>query len=401
MKGYVDKLSVSAVEGWAFDPGRPDTPLQVTVHVDDRQIAVGRAAQHRKDVADLFGSSGMHGFSLPIEGALEVARLADVRVEVSGGAEAHALANPFAEEVADTPHSRAWTKACQYLPEDVEARALILGDLSPALWQRLRERESLTVDQLPGRAPEATPEARPGSGGGLYDYVLVTDVRGLSGGRMVQFEAARHYCKSEGVILLECFLSSQASYLPEMNFHFVSLTPYEAALLPTAQGLQDILLSGHVARYIHASGRSGTSAGSHIYLCRKRLQTVIVVNGPTRSGKSSLARGLWTTADQYISLDLFITHLRKQARHGLLEPGPLRDVLLRDSDLTRIYPDLQGPDCLEELARLVSSCIVASAERVIIEGVGASEAFATCLEGLVSDRARIATMSSAPRGEAG
>ena len=68
LKGNVDSINSSdGVFGWALDPYNLDETLDITVEVNDNKYAV-KANLMRSDVGGALGTSGIHGFYLPLAG---------------------------------------------------------------------------------------------------------------------------------------------------------------------------------------------------------------------------------------------------------------------------------------------------------------------------------------------
>jgi hypothetical protein len=74
-RGNVDGLFERAVHGWAQDPDRPETRLDLVIRADGREVARGTADRHRADlVAQNIGDGG-YGFRIPVPGGIPKLRL--------------------------------------------------------------------------------------------------------------------------------------------------------------------------------------------------------------------------------------------------------------------------------------------------------------------------------------
>ncbi len=70
IKGHLTGLSGTVVFGWAFDPGLPDSAVDVSVWVDDRKVATGPADHLRKDLEDQETGESRCGYSFDIKDSL-------------------------------------------------------------------------------------------------------------------------------------------------------------------------------------------------------------------------------------------------------------------------------------------------------------------------------------------
>jgi hypothetical protein len=79
--GFVDVVEDGEVQGWAFEPERPETPTLVKVFVNDVAVAEARAVYHRPDVAEHLNSSGLQAFYVDLSKCIDpqVDALVDVR----------------------------------------------------------------------------------------------------------------------------------------------------------------------------------------------------------------------------------------------------------------------------------------------------------------------------------
>jgi type II secretory pathway predicted ATPase ExeA len=64
LRGALDSVSDGRAKGWAFDPSRPDTKLQVEILNGDTVIMAGAANRFRQDLLDAGIGDGWHGFDL-------------------------------------------------------------------------------------------------------------------------------------------------------------------------------------------------------------------------------------------------------------------------------------------------------------------------------------------------
>jgi hypothetical protein len=69
-RGYLDSVSRTHVFGWAWDPARPDEPVEVEVLDNNEVIARVTANRYRADLETACVGGGRHGFEMVIPGGL-------------------------------------------------------------------------------------------------------------------------------------------------------------------------------------------------------------------------------------------------------------------------------------------------------------------------------------------
>jgi hypothetical protein len=97
LRGRVDRVTHQRIEGWAFDPASPETPVAVEVLANGVEIARIVADRYRADLNEAGIGDGRHAFELVVPGGL--AR--DVRMEIELGFEADRTALPGSPVVLD------------------------------------------------------------------------------------------------------------------------------------------------------------------------------------------------------------------------------------------------------------------------------------------------------------
>src|SRR5579871_6167906 len=72
-QGYVDGIHSDEAIGWAINLSQVNTPTVVSIFLNGCPYTRTLACHHRADVADVYGTSGMHGFRvlLPTRGTAE------------------------------------------------------------------------------------------------------------------------------------------------------------------------------------------------------------------------------------------------------------------------------------------------------------------------------------------
>jgi hypothetical protein len=108
MHGFVDEISFHSVRGWALDEAS-SSPVTIRVFKGEELLAEGPAELPRPDVAETYGSSGLHGFELVSDGIrrLDLLELESVRVVARGESGETVLASALRHKpIRRTPQSK-------------------------------------------------------------------------------------------------------------------------------------------------------------------------------------------------------------------------------------------------------------------------------------------------------
>jgi autotransporter passenger strand-loop-strand repeat protein len=112
LDGYLDDVSHTLINGWAFDPSLPNTPIWLEVLVNDGVIGRVLADRYRADVAQAGNGDGRHGFALWLQHGLSPLERHVIRVcRVDDGCEL--LGSPRVLEPQELACS---TRAADLLP---------------------------------------------------------------------------------------------------------------------------------------------------------------------------------------------------------------------------------------------------------------------------------------------
>jgi hypothetical protein len=80
----LDSADNKVIQGWAWDPQQPDTPLEVEIFDGKTLLGKVTADRFRKDLADNRKGNGRHGFAFPTPASLKDGRPHSVRATISG-----------------------------------------------------------------------------------------------------------------------------------------------------------------------------------------------------------------------------------------------------------------------------------------------------------------------------
>ena len=130
LDGYLDDVSHTLINGWAYDPSLPNTPVCLEVLVDDGVIGRVLADKYRADVAQAGNGDGRHGFALWLQHGLSPLERHVIRVRrVDDGCEL--LGSPRVLEPQDMSASEhaadllpVLRTATQRAPDDTALDAL-------------------------------------------------------------------------------------------------------------------------------------------------------------------------------------------------------------------------------------------------------------------------------------
>ena len=82
--GSLDSADSKLIQGWAWDPQKPDTPIEVDIYDGKTLLAKVSADKLRKDLVDNGKGNGRHGFIFPTPASLKDSRPHSIRAMISG-----------------------------------------------------------------------------------------------------------------------------------------------------------------------------------------------------------------------------------------------------------------------------------------------------------------------------
>ena len=82
--GTLDSVDSKAIQGWAWDPERPDTPIEVELYDGKSLLGKITADKFRKDLVKNGKGNGSHGFTFPTPASLKDGRRHSIRATISG-----------------------------------------------------------------------------------------------------------------------------------------------------------------------------------------------------------------------------------------------------------------------------------------------------------------------------
>jgi hypothetical protein len=82
--GSLDRVSCERIEGWAWDPQQPNTPIAVEMYADDKLLATVMADQLRRELVLNLKGNGKHGFNFETPAALKDGATHQIRVKIAG-----------------------------------------------------------------------------------------------------------------------------------------------------------------------------------------------------------------------------------------------------------------------------------------------------------------------------
>jgi hypothetical protein len=168
--GYIDKIDGEKVSGWAWDRNRPDTALDIDIHIAGRTVATVRADRLRKDLARSGTGNGYHAFEAILDAPVSDAdrMLVGAVARIDGYTGAIALANRAADPnaTADTsvpaappPELQRWLNDLAVVRAAFEQTLKIAAeDIREAVKSGAQPRSSNAVVDV--AAPEAIEELR-------------------------------------------------------------------------------------------------------------------------------------------------------------------------------------------------------------------------------------------------
>ena len=84
IEGYLDTVTSEALYGWVRDSKQPNKRLTVDIFDGEKKLGTAQADEFRKDVAEVMGGDGKHGFQYTFPASLNDGKSHTIRVRVSG-----------------------------------------------------------------------------------------------------------------------------------------------------------------------------------------------------------------------------------------------------------------------------------------------------------------------------
>ena len=69
-RGYLDEVSWTRIQGWVWDPQRPEDPIALDLVDGDNRLARVLANQYRSDLLERGVGDGRHAFTISLDEAL-------------------------------------------------------------------------------------------------------------------------------------------------------------------------------------------------------------------------------------------------------------------------------------------------------------------------------------------
>jgi hypothetical protein len=84
VSGYLDRVGCEKIDGWAWDPQRPATPISVEIYDGNRLVATVLADGWRQDLVEFDKGDGRHAFIIDTPAQLKDGKLHDVHAKAAG-----------------------------------------------------------------------------------------------------------------------------------------------------------------------------------------------------------------------------------------------------------------------------------------------------------------------------
>ncbi len=396
--GYLEYLSSEVASGWAASTDENDSVLQVRVTLENKVIAVGSTKTERKDVAKKYSKkSSKSGFEIRL--SLSDEEVDKVSVETFDGENWCPLKRATSRSNSSNTYQDFDGNGSSKSHEKLKALRLfdiVEGrNLSTPLHglrildigcnegffchEAIRQGAShvVGVDQSATSikaAKKRTPEAE----------FHVSSWWNLPDGQfdVIFFLSAIHYEKEQkkllshlvnklsptGVLVLECGVapgSANDGWLVIDRWDGPKRYPYWDYLI-------DELLSDYAVRPVGRSvDQTGDPIPRHVFHCRPKRSTAIIVSGMSHDGKTSLVRNFHSNGFPAFRCDMFLLQLLNSPmpKEGSLA-AKLQGLIdtTKQLDLAQLAISIVGSDVLDELAVLMADSLPTDADVFFLEG---------------------------------
>lgn len=84
MEGFLERVRPKKIEGWAWDPRRPDTPIMVELYDGERFLMMVVADRPRSDLVEAGKGNGRHVFLIPPPPSLKDGKTHLIHAKIAG-----------------------------------------------------------------------------------------------------------------------------------------------------------------------------------------------------------------------------------------------------------------------------------------------------------------------------
>jgi SAM-dependent methyltransferase len=205
---------------------------------------------------------------------------------------------------------------------------------------------------------------------------------------LVQWSSAMHYeldpasvfeqiyqrLSPDGLLILECgAFDRSAKEMIQVQRHSDTLW-YPTLRLLTEEFLKDFA----VRCMSYGVIAEGDPVPRYVFHCRKRMPTVLLIKGASKSGKGALSDCLSPAATKVLQLDMYLSRIASAKYHHNDLQRTIRDLRAQSPGLDTVYAGIDSAGLTEEFARNIARSVAPSDKLVIIEGA-VSDAFAAAL----------------------
>jgi hypothetical protein len=83
-RGRLEGVNAKSISGWAWDPEKPDEPVEVDIYAGDELLTTITAEEFRQELVDARRGNGQHHFTCPTPAELRDGRSHLVHARVAG-----------------------------------------------------------------------------------------------------------------------------------------------------------------------------------------------------------------------------------------------------------------------------------------------------------------------------
>ena len=348
MRGHVDVFKADNISGWVMNPAKPDKRVQVRLQVGKDTLASITASSHRKDVGDVMKTDGNHGFSFPKSSLITInskqfksikIQAEDINgnwIDLRAPEETKRVAIPQYQSFDDavgSSKSAAKLAALRLstLPNghstSTPLRGLSVLDLGcnegffcgEALKQGAKRVVGIDanreyVERARKRFSDA--EFKQGSWWEIpnekFDVIFFLSAIHYEWEQRAFLDKLSTHLTPTGTLVLECGIG----HTSDSNWHVIQRGD-GIMRYPNFKTLSNELLQSYAWRYCGASVEQvGDPVSRSVLHCQKKRPAVILVTGPSGSGKSILSLDLKQKGLSTFQIDGFLKDILESSRYN-------------------------------------------------------------------------------------
>lgn len=197
---------------------------------------------------------------------------------------------------------------------------------------------------------------------GPFDVVLWMSAMHYEPDPAAQMKRIFDVLSPDGMLILECGVL----HLPTKEMAYVPRDA-DSRWYPSLPMLEEFLKDFSVRNVGVSKVTPGDPVPRSVFHCSKRRPSVYLITGPSKAGKTAMAKDILPVASKEVSLDRLVTRIgRAKMCHGEFQKCIQENY--DPADLAKIYHNIDKHNFTDAYVQLIAQAVQPSDRIVIIEG---------------------------------